>query len=111
VEILTEKWKMDLHVAEQKHIILIDFYGFDGMFHDQKKTTTRKCIFQNKFQFSDFIFGWLTGIKRIFLAYFQILKKRVLSALCLSICLSVRLSVPLLLFMGLTDWGRLWLNR
>jgi hypothetical protein len=41
-----------------------------------------------------------------FLAYFQILKKYAIVR-----TLSVRLSVPLLLFRGLTDLARLWLNR
>jgi hypothetical protein len=48
--------------------------------------------------------------KIVFLAYFQILKKYAIVR-ALSVRLSVRLSVcpsvPLLLFMGLTDWGRL----
>jgi hypothetical protein len=42
----------------------------------------------------------------LFLAYFQILQKYAIVR-----ALSVRLSVPLLLFRGLTNFARLWLNR
>jgi hypothetical protein len=42
------------------------------------------------------------------LAHFPIGKEAIVRTL--SICPSVRLS-PLLVFMGLTDWGDLWLDR